>query len=327
MSTRIHVAVGVIVSPDKKKVLITKRTVNQHLAGLWEFPGGKIEKEESVISALSRELNEELGIDVIKAKQLTTVNYDYPEKKVLLDVWQVDEWNGEPVGKESQELVWEKIDELNVYNFPEANKHIIQTLSLNPVYLISQQSYKEKSEFISTVEEYFSSGLKVFQLRLNLKNEPEYSHLIDELSDSAKKYNAKLILNGVPSDIKKYNVNGLHLKSKELLNYSKRPIGEEYLLGASCHNENELLHAKKLNVNYAFLSPVCKTTSHPEKEALGWEKFFYLSKKVELPVYALGGMRLTDIETAKTNNAHGIAMISAVWNSSAMVSGEMFSIS
>ena len=326
MSTRIHVAVGVIVSPDKKQVLISKRTARQHLAGLWEFPGGKVEKDEGVATALNRELNEELGILVTKAKQLTTVSYDYPEKEVLLDVWKIDEWYGEPEAKENQGLAWVEIDKLSLYDFPEANKHIIQTLSLNSVYLISQQSYKNLNDFIATVEQYFLSGLKQFQLRLDSKQEPEYSELVNKLSESAKRNNAKLILNGFLADIERFNISGVHLKSKELFQFNKRPVSQEYLLGASCHNENELMQAEKLNVNYAFVSPVCRTSSHPEKEALGWENFKKLSEKVKFPVYALGGLNLDSLETAKSYNAYGIAMISAIWNSNETINKRFFSV-
>ena len=244
MSDRIYVAVGVIYSLDKKQVLISKRKAEQHLAGLWEFPGGKVEYKESVQSALKRELHEELGIKVISTSQLTTISYDYPDKKVLLDVWLVKEWSGKPESKENQQLAWVQIDNLTSYSFPEANKHIIQTLTLPSIYLVSPSSYENLTEFISTAEQCFIAGIKVFQLRLELIEEAEYLKLINKLSNLAKIYSVKLILNGKPRDIEKYSINGIHLKSKELFNYESRPVSEELLRGASCHNEKELLQAK-----------------------------------------------------------------------------------
>lgn len=320
MNTRIHVAVGIIYNSDKDKVLITKRTAKQHLAGLWEFPGGKVEKNEDVLSALSRELHEELGIVVKDTKQLTTVSYDYPDKNVLLDVWEVYGWSGVPVSKENQKIAWSGKDELKKYSFPEANKHIIQTLSLSPVYVISQDSYQNYSELVSVADECFSAGVGLFQLRLKLKNEPEFSLLIKELSELAKHHDTKLILNGIPADVSTYDIDGVHLKSRELINYKSRPISENYILGASCHNEEELAQAEKLNVNYAFLSPVSKTNSHPGQEAMSWNNFYEISKKVKFPVYALGGMQPSDVKIAKSYNAFGIAMIDAIWNSSVPVS-------
>ena len=320
MNTRIHVAVGVIYSPDRNKVLITKRTENQHLAGYWEFPGGKVKKNEDVLSALSRELNEELGIEVNSARQLTTVKFDYPDKKVLLDIWEVYEWSGKPESKENQELTWTDINGLDSYEFPEANKHIIQTIQLDPLYVISQPSYKDINRLFIIAEQCFCSGIKLFQLRLNSTSESELSTIVDKINVLAKKYNAILILNGAPEDVNAFNIDGIHLNSKQLSKYESRPVSKEFILGASCHNSEELLKADTLNVNYAFLSPVLKTNTHPSQNAMGWDEFNVLRKKVNFPVYALGGMSPEDLKIAKSYNAHGIAMISAIWNSTRSIS-------
>jgi 8-oxo-dGTP diphosphatase len=72
------------------------------IRGLWEFPGGKVEAEESVETALGRELHEELGIVVDVARPLIKVQHDYPDKQVLLDVWEVSAFTGEPHGAEGQ---------------------------------------------------------------------------------------------------------------------------------------------------------------------------------------------------------------------------------
>lgn len=323
MSTRIHVAVGVIYSSDKKQVLISKRKANQHLAGFWEFPGGKVEKDEDIQSALRRELHEELAIDIKSSSQLTTVSYDYQDKKVFLDIWQVDEWNGKPESKEGQEFTWVDIDKLNQYKFPEANLHIVNTLSLSSIYLVSPKTYNKIDEFMTTVEQCFKAGIKLFQLRLESRKEPEYPQLISKLILLTEKHCVKFIINQDLSIINKYKVDGVHLKSEQLFEFDKRPIDEEFILGASCHNERELVQAKKLKVNYAFLSPVKKTQSHPESTPLGWENFKSLSSKVNFPLFALGGMRPDDLHIAKANNAHGIAMISAVWDTSSQFRGKI----
>jgi len=91
---RIHVAAAVIRSTDGL-VLIAKRPLDKHQGGLWEFPGGKVEKGEAVEVALARELLEELGIGVTAARPLIQVRHDYPDKHVLLDVWEVTAFSGE----------------------------------------------------------------------------------------------------------------------------------------------------------------------------------------------------------------------------------------
>lgn len=124
---RVHVAVGVI-SDGADKVLIAHRAKHLHQGGLWEFPGGKVEAGETVEQALQRELHEELAIDVGKFEQLLTISHDYSDKSVLLDVWWISSFSGEPQGRQGQPLRWVAIAELNQLDFPAANKAIVTAL-------------------------------------------------------------------------------------------------------------------------------------------------------------------------------------------------------
>ena len=119
-SNILHVAVGVIKNAANE-VLISKRDQNVHQGGLWEFPGGKIEAGESVRNALGRELNEELGIVVSSASPLIKVRHTYPDLTVLLDVWRVDSFKGQPQSLEGQAIAWVPDDQLTKYSFPAAN--------------------------------------------------------------------------------------------------------------------------------------------------------------------------------------------------------------
>lgn len=124
MASHIHVAVGVLIDL-KGCVLLTRRVKGTHLAGYWEFPGGKVEAGESVQTALARELEEELGTRIGETVPLMTVSHDYGEKKVLLDVHQVTDWNGEPHGAEGQPLAWVDASSLDKFQVPEANAEIM----------------------------------------------------------------------------------------------------------------------------------------------------------------------------------------------------------
>lgn len=125
----LHVAVGVIVN-QQHQVLIAKRAAHQHQGGLWEFPGGKLEDGEEVSLALSRELKEELDIDVLDLEPLIEIRHEYHDKAVLLDTWKVTAFSGEPKGLEGQPIKWVNIAELDKYAFPEANQEIITALLL-----------------------------------------------------------------------------------------------------------------------------------------------------------------------------------------------------
>ena len=125
----VRVAVGVIVSNEM--VYITYRNKNQHQGEKWEFPGGKVEKDETAVDALKRELFEEVGIKVINQNELTSIEFDYGDKQVKLEVFVVSQFENEPQPKESQKAKWLKIADLDSALFPKANIKIIQLLQLS----------------------------------------------------------------------------------------------------------------------------------------------------------------------------------------------------
>ena len=127
MKKRVHVAVGVI-SDGADRILIARRADHLHQGGLWEFPGGKVEAHESVEQALRRELFEELAIEITAQQPLLSIAHDYVDKSVLLDVWWVDAFAGEPQGREGQPLRWVNVASLQDFEFPAANQSIIAAI-------------------------------------------------------------------------------------------------------------------------------------------------------------------------------------------------------
>jgi len=125
----IHVAVGVI-TDAQQRILIALRPDDVHQGGLWEFPGGKLENAETVEQALKRELFEELGIQLTGLRPLVEIKHDYSDKVVLLDVYWVDGFEGEAQGKEGQAVRWVTAGQLSDYQFPAANKAIVEAIQL-----------------------------------------------------------------------------------------------------------------------------------------------------------------------------------------------------
>ncbi len=101
----ITVAAGVL-RDSAGRVLLAQRPAEKHVGGYWEFPGGKLQAGESARAALDRELGEELGIRVLEAKPLIGYRHEYPDRDVILRVFDVVEFSGEPVGREGQPLRW-----------------------------------------------------------------------------------------------------------------------------------------------------------------------------------------------------------------------------
>lgn len=129
-----HVAVGVLYN-NQNQILIAKRPLHKPFGGLWEFPGGKIEPNESPIAALHRELSEELQIDIVINKvslePFYQITYAYqPTQHVSLHVYKITEFSGEPIGAEGQQIKWVEAKNLIDHEFPVANKKIIEQLVL-----------------------------------------------------------------------------------------------------------------------------------------------------------------------------------------------------
>ncbi|ABZ75039.1 mutator MutT protein [Shewanella halifaxensis HAW-EB4] len=127
MSQQIHVAVGVIQDSDNR-ILIAKRPEHLHQGGKWEFPGGKVEDSETTSQALIRELKEEVNLDVVETFPLMEIHHDYGDKQVFLDIHWVTNFSGEAKGLEGQQVSWVEKAQLRQYEFPEANKAILEKI-------------------------------------------------------------------------------------------------------------------------------------------------------------------------------------------------------
>ena len=155
MSDTVHVAVAVIVN-ENDEVCISLRHKQAHQGGFWEFPGGKIEGDESHAQALHREIEEELNLVIEDSRPLITVYHDYKDKKVCLHVRRVLSFHGQATGVEGQQVRWVSKDELSAYEFPAANNAIIKAVQLPEKYLITGKFLDEK-DFLSKLSKALDS--------------------------------------------------------------------------------------------------------------------------------------------------------------------------
>lgn len=125
----IHVIAGAL-RDAQGRVLIAQRPRGRHMAGRWEFPGGKLDSGEDSYSGLKRELAEELGIAVREARPLIRLRYEYPDRRVMIEAWQVTAYEGEPKALDSQALNWVRPDELPRHDLLEADRAIVTALRL-----------------------------------------------------------------------------------------------------------------------------------------------------------------------------------------------------
>lgn len=309
---RIHVAAAVIRSADRR-VLIAKRPLDKHQGGLWEFPGGKVEAGETVEAALARELQEELGIEVTTARPLIQVRHDYPDKQVLLDVWEVLAFAGEPHGAEGQPLAWVDPAALPEYAFPAANQPIIAAARLPHHYLITPEN-RSPRQLLDGIAVALDTGIRLLQLRAPGLSDAAYRALaIDVLALCAGR--AQLMLKGPLEWAADFPAAGWHLTSAQLRRMAAqdRPFPPARWLAASCHDAAELALATAAGVDFVTLSPVQATATHPDAAPLGWSRASELLLGFNQPAYLLGGLGHGDLARALHAGAQGVAGIRAFW--------------
>lgn len=125
---RTHVVAAIIFNQNKSQIFITQRLLHLHQGGYWEFPGGKVEDNESAEQAIVRELFEEIGIKVTELQPFDSFNYNYPDKALYFDFFTVTQFHHHPFGKEGQIGKWVSLTELSNYAFPAANQLILDRL-------------------------------------------------------------------------------------------------------------------------------------------------------------------------------------------------------
>lgn len=310
---RVHVAAAAIISADQKKVLIARRPSNVDQGGLWEFPGGKLAPYETGLEGLKRELHEELGVEIVRAQPLIRVHHEYPDKHILLDVWQVHEFAGEPFGREGQAVRWVPMEELANYPFPAANLPILRAVMLPTEYLITKEEADE-ARFDTLLERALKEdNIRLVQLRAKQLDEAAYLKRAERVLRMCHEYGAKLLLNGEPALLEHVDADGIHLTSERLMQLDRRPIAEQKWLSASTHDQTQLSKAALLGCDFVTLSPLRTTPSHPEVAPMGWHDFQQLVERAGMPVFALGGMTRFDANHARAVGAQGIASIRDFW--------------
>lgn len=320
-----HVAVAVFRYGDE--FLLARRHTHQHQGGKLEFVGGKIEQSESPISALIREVDEELGLD-IHGNVITKMGriwHDYGDKVVCLHVYQVlltddqyIDFRDRKLGCDGQEIGFFKREDIlsQEQNFPAANAAILAWLTLPDTITISHELryFNNKTDWLDCY-----------------KNLPKNSTLLVRTKDSdnedllrlliAARTDLRLVLSledwRKVKDGQNLSLNqiiAIRLTHHELMNINLSELNLPHPpIIASCHDKNSLIKANELAklhpVMALLLSPVKPTATHPDASALGWKVFEALAEVSDVPVIGLGGLSPDDLSDAHNHGAVAVAGI------------------
>ena len=309
MAAPLHVVAAALAVGGRggPRVLLARRRADAHQGGRWEFPGGKVEPGEGARAALARELREELGVELLSARPLIRFPYRYPEFAMDFEVFRA-RWRGRPRGCEGQELRWAGLAELQELDVPPASGPVIRALQLPPRYAISP-SPTDDDGWLRGFEGVLAGWERtMIQLRPGRTALADCRDLMRRAVRMADAAAAPVLLNAAPEEALALGADGVHLNSARLQALERRPLPDDHWVGASCHSAAELRQAARIDADFAVLS-------RPDKAAgtWSWEWFAESIAGVAMPVYALGGMRLGDLERAVRHGGQGIAAMRALW--------------
>lgn len=313
MDTPLDIAVGVLVD-SQGRLLIAQRRPETPGAGYWEFPGGKQEQGEAIFDCLTRELAEEIGVTDLRGVPLIRFCHDRGPRPVRLHVWRIDDWTGTPGGREGQDIRWASTDELNSVSLLPATDVILAALALPRQYLITPGilDYGE-IDWFEGLDQALASGTRLLRLRDPALTDTEYARLAERVIELARTYQTAVLLDRDTDMVEALGAAGLHWSVDQLERAGGRPVSSQHWFVVSAHSSAELDAAVEAGADFATLSPVAVTTSHPEASPLGWPGFENERGELALPVYALGGLGPDDAEDAIAHNAQGVAAITGLW--------------
>lgn len=316
MSTPLAVAAGVL-RDRTGAVLLARRPVHKQHGGLWEFPGGKLEADEDGASALRRELAEELGFAQGEPVELGVVD----TSAVQMQVFAVQAERDQVHAREGQTLRWVAVHELHRYPMPPADRPIARSLALSPIYAISPTLADQPGRTLAQQQQHWQTaidaalerGMRLLALRDRSLSPTTLAALARWFVPRCAAAGALSVLHGEPYWAAEWGFAGVHRHRAALAVLTPACAAGLWQLG-SCHNAAELRQAQHLDA--VTISPVCATRSHPEATPLGWSGLQALTTRfpcndfsLEPVIYALGGLKPSDLPVARQFGALGVAGI------------------
>ena len=282
-----------VLSDATGRVLVAQRPVGKHLAGRWEFPGGKLAKGEAPLAGLKRELIEELGLTLLAAEPLIRLHHDYHDRRVLLDVWRVTEWSGTPQSLDGQAFKWVAPDDLPAIDLLEADRPIITALRLPRV-----------ARGIAGTEGLLeaAAGKQPEALFWDPQGAEAGSEAIREAVRGARRAGHRVIVTG--EDIQAAMTAAASGADGMLLEPSDGTVtidsGGAFIVGAICPSPAAAESAVAAGAHFLVLAPDGDVVDAP--------KYAGLIERLGLPVYLGWYPDEGSVELARSSGAHGCAI-------------------
>lgn len=312
------------------EILLAQRAAKAHLGGTWEFPGGKVEVGESDVAALARELQEEIGLDLPRSaaalfQPMLTRQFNYPDRSLTIVAYTLALNAAQCAllqGREGQELRWEKPEAIALLPTPAANAPLIAALSWPSCWHITpniafNDAVSERFVLDWVAERCVLSEVS-HGLVLRLPQWPiaAYVVLAKRALALTEAVGLPLVLHGDVRACAEIDAFGFHASAVQALQWQQQGLRKAdvlptgYCLAVATHDADELALAQAVAADWAWLSPVSPTPSHPDVASLGWAAWAALAQATTLPVYALGGLSQSQVAQARGYGGVGVAGIS-----------------
>jgi len=291
----IHVSIAILI--HQSKVLVGWRKAEQHQGNKYEFPGGKVDAEETPLKACRREVLEEVGIDLEHYFNFDFIRHEYEDIVVNLHFF-LAYVHADHLAHIKQPWSWYRREELQDLNFPKANKNIVKRLNLLKKIKISEDLSQ-----LNTLQDHQYFYWRPAQDEI-------YSALLAGYSPNLL---SRVIVNidiwNTLSELQQKMMRVVQLKHHQVMQLKQADLQLGITYIASCHDRDSLDNAQRMGCSAAFLSPILATDSHPDVQGMGWSVFSKLAEQSDLAIFALGGLKSTDLATAIQHYAYGIAGI------------------
>lgn len=323
----VQVAVGVIVQPKQineqdqqsagpqtEQVLICWRDAALHQGNRYEFPGGKVEAHETPQQALRRELLEEINIEVQQVVRAQQLHFSYPEKTVCLHIFKVTDFSGQPQGQQNQAVRWVDKQVLDQYRFPDANRPILRMVMLPDQYVISHPPKPDQtlSQWIHWHAQQVPQQAWLY-VRHGQLDALDYRQAIMQLHQLRPDLNLMAMSAHIEWLQADFSIlRGIHFSQQDLMaGHCDMALPESLYRIVACHDERSITQANQAAVDAIVLSPLQASTTHPEQAGMGWAAWQQLASLSTVPVYALGGVKPSDLPKVQQLGGFGVAGIRA----------------